>query len=49
MITFECAWCEGEMAMESLDADRVECPDCAVSVEIAPDATASSFPVVLAA
>ena len=49
MITFECAWCEGEMAMESLDADRVECPDCAVTVEIAPDATTSSLPVVLAA
>ena len=26
------------MAMESLDADCVECLDCAVSVEIAPDA-----------
>ena len=38
MITFECAWCEGEMVLESLDADRVECPDCAISVEIAPDA-----------
>ena len=43
MITFECAWCEGEMAMESLDADRVECLDCAVTVEIAPDATTSSI------
>ena len=37
MITFECAWCDGEMVLESLDADRVECPDCAVSVEFAPD------------
>jgi hypothetical protein len=47
MITFECAWCEGEMAMESIDADRVECLDCVVSVEIAPDA--STLPVVLVA
>jgi hypothetical protein len=35
------------MAMESLDADRVECPECAVVVEIAPDAT--TLPVVLVA
>ena len=48
MIIFECAGCEGEMAMDSLDADRVECLDCAVSVEIAPDAT-TTLPVVLAA
>jgi hypothetical protein len=47
MITFECDWCEGEMAMESIDADRVVCLDCAVSVEIAPDA--STLPAVLVA
>ena len=47
MITFECAWCEGEMVLESLDADRVECPDCAVSVEIAPDVP--QLPVLVAA
>ena len=45
MITFECAWCEGEMVLESLDANRVECPDCAISVEIAPDATTTQLPV----
>ena len=45
MITFECAWCDGEMVLESLDADRVECPDCAVGVEIAPDASPLSIPV----
>jgi len=48
MITFECAWCDGEMAMESLDADRVECPDCAITFEIAPDTT-TTLPIVLAA
>jgi len=47
MITFECAWCDGEMVLESLDADRVECPDCAISVEIAPDVTTST--IILAA
>jgi hypothetical protein len=43
MITFECAWCEGEMELESLDADRVECVDCNISVEIAPDATTTQL------
>ena len=47
MITFECAWCEGEMVLESLDAERVECPECAISVEIAPDVTTTTL--VLAA
>ena len=47
MITFECVWCEGEMVLESLDADRVECRDCAVSVEIAPDVTTT--PILAAA
>ena len=37
MITLECAWCDAEVAMESLDASRVDCPECLVSVEIAPD------------
>ena len=47
MITFECAWCDGEMVLESLDTDRVECPDCSISVEIAPDATPT--PILAAA
>ena len=47
MINFECAWCEGELVLESLDADRVECPDCNISVEIAPDVT--TVPVLVAA
>jgi hypothetical protein len=47
MITFECVWCEGEMVLESLDADRVECPDCAIIVEIAPDVP--TIPVLVAA
>jgi hypothetical protein len=47
MITFECAWCEGELAIETLDADRVECPDCGISIELAADAP--SLPVLVAA
>ena len=37
MITIECTWCEAELALDSLDADRVDCPDCLVSVELAAD------------
>ena len=45
MITFECAWCDGEMVLESLDAQRAECPECATSVEIAPDASTIQVPL----
>ena len=37
MITFECSWCDGELALETLDAPSVECPECRITVEIAPD------------
>jgi Zn finger protein HypA/HybF involved in hydrogenase expression len=37
MIIIECSWCDGEVALESLDAERVDCPECLVSVEIADD------------
>jgi hypothetical protein len=37
MITIECSWCEAELVLDSLDADRVDCPDCVVSVEFAQD------------
>jgi hypothetical protein len=37
MITLDCAWCDAEVRIESVDADRVDCPDCLVSVEFAPD------------
>jgi hypothetical protein len=39
MITLECAWCDGDVAIDSLDATSVECPDCLVTVEFAPDDT----------
>jgi hypothetical protein len=37
MITFECAWCDTELAIEDVDATSIECPACCVSVELAPD------------
>ena len=37
MITFECTWCDAELALEGLDATSVDCPECQISVEIAPD------------
>jgi len=43
MILIECSWCDGDVALESLDATSVDCPECLVSVELAPD------PEVLAA
>jgi len=39
MITLECAWCDAEVRIESVDAERVDCPDCLVSVEFAADRT----------
>jgi Zn finger protein HypA/HybF involved in hydrogenase expression len=37
MIIIECAWCDGELALEAIDATRVDCPDCGISLDIAPD------------
>jgi len=37
MITFECAWCDGDVTIDSLDSTEVECAECSVTVEFAPD------------
>lgn len=37
MIHIDCTWCEADLILASLDASSVDCPDCRVSVEIAPD------------
>jgi len=37
MIIIECAWCEGELAIEAIDASSVDCPECGISVDFAPD------------
>lgn len=37
MITIECTWCDAELALDGLEATSVDCPDCRITVEIAPD------------
>ena len=37
MIIIECSWCDADLALDSLDAVSVDCPDCRVMVDIAPD------------
>jgi hypothetical protein len=37
MIIIECVWCDGELAIEAIDAESVDCPDCGISLDIAPD------------
>ena len=36
MVTLECPWCDGPMALEA-DAHDVACEACGVRVELAPD------------
>jgi hypothetical protein len=45
MITLECAWCDADVTIDSLEQSTVDCPDCLVTVEIAPDPD----PIALAA
>jgi|tagenome__1003787_1003787.scaffolds.fasta_scaffold18591328_2 hypothetical protein len=37
MITIECTWCEAELTLDSLDAPILDCPDCRIAVEFAPE------------
>ena len=37
MITIECTWCDANLTLDSHDAASVDCADCRVTVEIAPD------------
>jgi hypothetical protein len=37
MITIECSWCDADLTIEGLDATSVECADCRIVVELAPD------------
>ncbi len=37
MIIIECSWCDAELAVESLVETSVECPDCRVTIDFAPD------------
>ena len=45
MITIECTWCDADLVLESLDAASVDCPECRVSVDLAPELE----PIALAA
>ena len=37
MITINCTWCDAELAIDSLAAQRVDCPGCRITVELAAD------------
>ena len=37
MITLECSWCDADLTIDRLDEPSVECADCRIVVEIAPD------------
>jgi len=37
MILIECPWCEAELAVETLDEASVDCPDCRITVDFAPE------------
>lgn len=45
MITIECTWCDAELAVETLVETSVDCPNCRITVDFAPDPE----PVALAA
>ena len=37
MFIIECTWCDGELVLDGLDATSVDCRDCRITVEVAPD------------
>jgi DNA-directed RNA polymerase subunit RPC12/RpoP len=37
MISIECSCCDAELGIESLVETSVECPDCRVTIDFAPD------------
>ena len=45
MIIIECAWCDSELALETIDAVSVDCPDCGVSLDIAPGDSPTQLPI----
>jgi hypothetical protein len=38
MIHIECSWCDADLILDQLDAPSVDCPECRITVDIAPDA-----------
>jgi Zn finger protein HypA/HybF involved in hydrogenase expression len=49
MITIECTRCDAELALETLVETSVDCPDCRIRVEIAPDADSVVVAIPVAA
>ena len=37
MIHIECTWCDGDLVLSTLDAPSLDCPECGITVEFAPD------------
>ena len=37
MIIIECAWCDAGLALDPLVETSVDCPECRVTVDLAPD------------
>jgi len=37
MIIIECSWCDAELALETLVEASVDCPDCRITIHLAPD------------
>jgi hypothetical protein len=37
MIIIECSWCDAALALETLIETSVDCPDCRVTIDLAPD------------
>ena len=37
MIIIECSWCDAELALETLVETSVDCPDCRITIDLAPD------------
>jgi Zn finger protein HypA/HybF involved in hydrogenase expression len=49
MITIECTWCDAELTLETLVETSVDCPDCRITVEIAPDSDSLVVAIPVAA
>jgi hypothetical protein len=37
MIIIECTWCDAELALETLVETSVDCADCRITIDLAPD------------
>jgi hypothetical protein len=49
MIIIECTWCDAELALETLVEPPVDCPDCRITVDLAPDSDSLVVAIPVAA